>query len=143
MSNCTSNSTIDLTRDPTSDPTSDSTSEPTSHPRKNVSTNREPLGDFRYCSVFDGYCGFGHFKGFCDFGIIATPVIFGFAPESALLLSGFSTEIPIEQRPQAESIPKAEYSFKTRRHPQKYPVSEQSRCSDIDYIDAGSGWKCC
>jgi len=89
------------------------TSHPTSHPKKKLSTNREPLGDFRYCSTFDGYCGFGHFKGFGDFGIIATPVVFGFAPESALLLSGLSTEIPIEQRPYAESIPKAAYSFQT------------------------------
>ena len=64
------------------------TSHPTSLPKKKLSINREPLGDFRYCSAFDGYCGFGHFKGFGDFGIIATPVVFGFAPESALLLSG-------------------------------------------------------
>jgi len=78
-----------------------------------LSTNREPLGDFRYCSAFDGYCGFGHFKGFGDFGIIATPVIFGFPSESALLPSGFPTEIPIEQRPNVESVPKGEYLFKT------------------------------
>jgi len=89
------------------------TSHPTSHPKKKLSINREPLGDFRYCSAFDGYCGFGHFKGFGDFGIITTPVVFGFVPESALLLSWLSTEIPIEQRPYVESIPKAEYSFQT------------------------------
>jgi len=87
------------------------TSHPTSHPKMKLSTNREPLGDLRCCSAFDGYCGFGHFKGFGDFGIIATPVVFGFVPESALLLSWLSTEIPIEQRPYVESIPKAEYSF--------------------------------
>ena len=45
--------------------------------------------------------------------LTATPAVFGFAPESALLLSGLSTEIPIEQRPCVESIPKAEYSFQT------------------------------
>jgi len=143
MSNCTSNSTSDLTSDltsdptsdptsdntnnPTSDPTSDSTSDstseptipsgptsdPTSHPTKKRSTNREPLGDFRYCRMFDGYSRFGHFKRFGDFGIITTPVVFGFLPESALLLRGLSTEIPIEQRPYVESIPKAENSFQT------------------------------
>jgi len=64
-------------------------------------------------SAFDGYCGFGHFNGFGDFGIIAPPVVFGFVPESALPLCGLSTEIPIEQRPCVESIPKAEYSFQT------------------------------
>jgi len=89
------------------------TTHPTSHPKKKLLTNREPLGDFHYCSAFDGYCGFGHFKGFSDFGIIATPVVFRFAPESALLLSGLSTEMPIEQRPYVESLPKAEYSFQT------------------------------
>jgi len=89
------------------------TSYPTSYPKKKLSTNREPLGDFRYYSAFDGYCGFGQFNGFGDFGIIAPPVVFGFVPESALLLSGLSTEIPIEQRPYVESIPKAEYSFQT------------------------------
>jgi len=89
------------------------TCHPTSHPKKKLSTNREPLGDFYYCSPFDGYCGFGHFKGFGDFSIIATPVVFGFAPESALLLSGLSTAILIEQGPYVESIPKAEYSFQT------------------------------
>jgi len=77
-----------------------------SHPKKKLSTKREPLGDFHYCSAFDGYCGLGHFKGFGDFGIIATPVVFGFVPESALLLSGLSSEIPIEQRAHEESIPK-------------------------------------
>jgi len=111
----TSNCTNDLTSDSTSERTRPSgpTSDPTSHPKKKLSTNREPLGDSRYSSAFDGYCGFGHFKGFGDFGIIATPEIFGFAPESALLLSGFSTEIPIEPRPYLESIPKAEYLFQT------------------------------
>jgi len=89
------------------------TSHPTSHLKMKLSTNREPLGDFRYSSGFEGYCGFGLFKGFGDFGIIATPVVFGFAPESVSLLSALSTEIPIEQRPYVESIPKAKYSFQT------------------------------
>ena len=92
---------------------SSSISHPTSHPKKKLLTNREPLGDFCYCSAFGGYCGFGHFKGFGDFSIIATPVVFGFAGKLALLLSGLSTEIPIEQRLYVESIPKAEYSFQT------------------------------
>jgi len=38
-----------------SEPTrsSDPMSHPTSHLKKKLSTNREPLGDFHYCSVFD------------------------------------------------------------------------------------------
>ena len=113
MNDSTCHSTSDSISDSMSEPMrlSGPTSHPTSHPKNKLSNNREPLGDFRYCSTFNGYCGFSHFKGFSDFGIIATLVIFGFAPESALLLSGCSTEIPIEQRPYVESIPKAEYSF--------------------------------
>jgi len=89
---------------------------------------------FSWC----GFCGFSYFKGFGNFSIITNPVIFSVTPESALLLSGFSSKILIEQRPYVESIPKAKYSFQTWRYLQKYPVSEQPYCPDINYIHAGS-----